>query len=100
MRMKRQSLIALVMNLVVSVDIPSHQLGAPTASNAQIQHMKSTLKLENVKRSMDATKTKQMNRQSLIALVTSLVALVDMLRIQQGTTAASPALIQHMKSTQ
>jgi hypothetical protein len=47
---------------------------------------------------MDATKTKKMNHQCLIANVTKLVVAVDIVRIQLGATTASPALIQHMKS--
>jgi hypothetical protein len=49
---------------------------------------------------MDATKTKEMNHQSLHANVTKLVAPVDMMGIQLGASTASPALIQHMKSGQ
>ena len=49
---------------------------------------------------VDATKTKEMNIQSLIALVMNLVAPVDIIGIQLGATTVSPALIQHLKSTQ
>jgi hypothetical protein len=47
---------------------------------------------------MDATKTKKMNHQCLIANVTKLVVAVDIVRIQLGATTASLALIGNMKS--
>ena len=48
---------------------------------------------------LDATKTKTIQKQSLIALVMNLVAPVDIMMNQLISTTASPALIHYTKST-
>jgi hypothetical protein len=69
-----------------------------TASTALIHHI--IRSGEFVIRRKDATKTKKMNHQCLIANVTKLVVPVDIVMIQLGSTTASPALIHHIKSPQ